>query len=272
MKDISKETFYGIIGTLVFHILVAVLLCLIVMEQIPVQPEKSNIEMQSAAEDFAGKEFYEAKFISDVKPQVAKAEPAPATPAKDPYIAQNYEKSIPVDTLTSKVESKKEKPVMSEEERKRKEEAERKAAEEAERQAKEKIANFVSGTFDKSSKISSKGNEGDGVGAAGSTASGTDQGQQPAGAGNGLGIDYKVGNRRVVGELNRNIPVQEEGTVVVYVTVNPQGRVVTANAKTASLALKKAAEKAAMEIKFNNVSNLTENEEGTITFRFNMNY
>ena len=88
MKDISKEKLYGIVGTLVFHILVVLLLCLIVMEQIPVQPEKSNIEMQSAAEDFAGKEFYEAKFISDVKPQVAKAEPAPATPAKDPYIAQ----------------------------------------------------------------------------------------------------------------------------------------------------------------------------------------
>ena len=280
MKDISKEKLYGIVGTLVFHILVAVLLCLIVMEQIPVQPEKSNIEMQSAAEDFAGKEFYEAKFISDVKPQIAKAEPAPATPAKDPYIAQNYEKSIPVDTLTSKVESKKEKPVMSEEERKRKEEAERKAAEEAarraaeeaERQAKEKIVNSVAGTFGKSSKISSKSGEDAGVGAAGSTAGGTDQGQQAVGTGNGLGIDYKVGNRRVVGELNRNIPVQEAGTVIVNVTVDPQGRVVAANAKTASLALKKAAEKAAYEIKFNNVSNLTENEEGTITFRFNMNY
>ncbi|MBR5829391.1 MAG: hypothetical protein IKY47_04960, partial [Bacteroidaceae bacterium] len=234
MKDISKETFYGIIGTLVFHILVAVLLCLIVMEQIPVQPEKSNIEMQSAAEDFAGKEFYEAKFISDVKPQVAKAEPAPATPAKDPYIAQNYEKSIPVDTLTSKVESKKEKPTVSEEERKRKEEAERKAAEEAarraaeeaERQAKEKIANSVAGTFGKSSKISSKSGDDAGVGAAGSTEGGTDQGLQAVGAGNGLGIDYKVGNRRVVGELNRNIPVQEAGTVIVNVTVDPQGRVV----------------------------------------------
>ena len=36
MKDISKEKLYGIVGTLVFHILVAVLLCLMVMEQIPI--------------------------------------------------------------------------------------------------------------------------------------------------------------------------------------------------------------------------------------------
>ena len=280
MKDISKEKLYGIAGTLLFHLVVLILLYFIVMEQIPVQPEKSNIEMQSAVEDFAGEEFFEAKMMTDVQPQVSKSDPAPEAPAKDPLIAQNYEESVPVDTLDSKKKQEKPKPVVSEEEKRRKEEAERKAAEEAarraaeeaERQAKEKIANSVAGTFGKSSKISSKSGDDAGVGAAGSTEGGTDQGLQAVGTGNGLGIDYKVGNRKVVGELNRNIPVQEEGTVVVYVTVNPQGRVVTANAKTASLALKKAAEKAAYEIKFNNVSNLTENEEGTITFRFNMNY
>ena len=82
------------------------------------------------------------------------------------------------------------------------------------------------------------------------------------------------GNTHMEGasQFYRNIPVQEEGVVIVNVTVNPQGRVVSANAKTASLELKRAAEKAAREIKFNNVSNLTENESGTITFRFNMSY
>ena len=54
MKDISKEKLYGIAGTLLFHLVVLILLYFIVMEQIPVQPEKSNIEMQSAVEDFAG--------------------------------------------------------------------------------------------------------------------------------------------------------------------------------------------------------------------------
>ena len=49
MKDFSKEKIYGIIGTAVFHILVLLLLYLLVMEQIPPQPEKSNIEMQGTA-------------------------------------------------------------------------------------------------------------------------------------------------------------------------------------------------------------------------------
>ena len=278
MKDISKETFYGIIGTLLFHILVVLLLYLIVMEQIPVQPEKSNIEMQSAVEDFAGKKFYEAKFLDDVQPQVTKTEPAPAAPVNEPYIAQNYEKSVPVDTLISKTKSHNDRTVDNEDERKRKEEAERMAAEEAERRAaeeaerlaKERIASSVAGTFGKSGKISSKGGEDDGVGATGSNAGGTDMGVIKDN-GNGLGINYKVGNRKVVGNFNRNIPVQEEGVVVVNVTVDPQGNVIAANAKGLSVELKKAAEKAAREIRFN-VSDQIGNEEGTITFRFNMNY
>lgn len=280
MKDISKEKLYGIVGTLLFHLAVLVLLYFIVMEQIPLQPEKSNIEMQSAIEDLAGEEFFEAKMMTDVQPQVSKSDPAPEAPAKDPLIAQNYEESMPVDTLDSKKQEK-QKPVVSEEEKRRKEEAERlaaeeaarRAAEEAERKAKEKIANSVAGTFGKSSSLSSKSgeSEGEGVGSTGSTAGGTDKGVVK-GSGNGLGIEYKVGNRRVVGELDRNIPVQEEGVVIVNVTVNPQGKVVSANAKTASIALKQAAEKAAYEIRFNNVSDLTENESGTITFRFNMKY
>ena len=278
MKDISKEKLYGIAGTLLFHLAVLVLLYFIVMEQIPVQPEKSNIEMQSAIEDLAGEEFFEAKMMTDVQPQVSKSDPAPEAPAKDPLIAQNYEESMPVDTLDSKKQEK-QKPVVSEEEKRRKEEAERlaaeeaarRAAEEAERKAKEKIANSVAGTFGKSSSLSSKSGESEGVGSTGSTAGGTDKGVVK-GSGNGLGIEYKVGNRRVVGELDRNIPVQEEGVVIVNVTVNPQGKVVSANAKTASIALKQAAEKAAYEIRFNNVSDLTENESGTITFRFNMKY
>ena len=281
MKDISKEKLYGIVGTVLFHLVVLVLLYLLVMEQMPVQPEMSNIEMQSSVEDFAGEKFYEAKVLKEVQPQVepTKVDPAPATPAKDPLIAQNYEKSTPVDTLKSKKESKKEKPVVSEEERKRKEEAARKAAEEAarkaaeeaERKAKEKIAGSVASSFGKSSKSSSDNGSKSGVGNTGSTDGGVDNGPV-SGSGNGTGIDYKVGNRKVVGALNRNIPVQEEGTVVVNVTVAPDGRVVEANAKTASLALKRAAEKAAREIRFNNVSNLVGNESGTITFRFNMNY
>ena len=266
MKDFSKEKIYGIIGTAVFHILVLLLLYLLVMEQIPPQPEKSNIEMQGAVEDVAGEEVFEAKVVPDERPQeVPSAQNTPSKAVEEPLIAQRDEQSIPVDTVKSVNKDKK--PVQSEadkrraeeERRKAAEEAERRAKEEAERKAKEKIAKSVAG------------GKNDGVGNSGTAEGGTDRGVE-TGTGNGHGIEASVGNRKVVGELNRKIPVQEEGTVVVHVTVNPMGQVVSANARTTSVTLKRVAEKEAMKIRFNKVSELTENENGTITFRFKMNY
>lgn len=278
MKDFSKEKIYGIIGTAVFHILVLLLLYLLVMEQIPPQPEKSNIEMQGAVEDVAGEEFFEAKVVPDERSQeVPSAQNTPSKAVEEPLIAQRDEQSIPVDTVKSVNKDKK--PVQSEadkrraeeERRKAAEEAERRAKEEAERKAKEKIAKSVAGSFGKSGQISSSGGKDDGVGNSGTAEGGTDRGFE-TGTGNGHGIEASVGNRKVVGELNRKIPVQEEGTVVVHVTVNPMGQVVSANARTTSVTLKRVAEKEAMKIRFNKVSELTENENGTITFRFKMNY
>lgn len=275
MKDISKEKLYGIVGTLLFHVLLVLLLYFVVMEQVPVQPEKSNIEMQSAVEDFAGEEFFEAKTVADVRPQQPKTDPAPETPVKEPLIAQNSEESIPVDTVSSKKKDEKPKPVVSEADKRRKEEAERKAAEEAarraaeeaERKAKEKIASNVADAF---KTKSSSGGKNSAVGVDGDTQDGTDNGGL-VGSGS-TGISASVGNRKVVKTLERKIQVQEEGVVKVDVTVDPQGRVVDANAKTASLTLKREAEKAAREIRFNVVPGNTGNEVGTITFRFNMSY
>lgn len=279
MKNFSKEKIYGIAGTAVFHILLLLLLYLLVMEQIPPQPEKSNVEMQSAVEDVAGEEFFEAKVVKDAPQQVQEtSSSAPSKVVKEPLIAQNNEPSIPVDTVEPKkkdkvrqlVKSEAEKRRLEEEKRKADEEAANKAAEEAERKTKERIAKSVAGSFGKSGQTSSTGGEDSGIGFSGITTGGTDNGNSK-GTGNNGGPVYKVGNRSVVKELSRNIPVQEEGDVVVFVTVNPDGKVIKANAKTTSVTLKKVAEREAYKVEFNKVSSL-DNEEGTITFRFRMNY
>lgn len=280
MRHFSREKIYGIVGTAVFHILLLLLLYLLVMEPVPPQPEKSNIEMQGA-EDVAGEKFFEAKVIPDEVQQIQQSTPPPpAAPSKgveEPLISQKDEQSMPVDTVKSvkkekkSVQSEADRKRAEEERRKAAEEAERKAKEEAERKAKEKIAKSVAGSFGKSGQISSSGGENTGVGNAGDTEGGADKGLAK-GSGGGHGIEASVGNRNVVSELNRSIPVQEAGTVVVHVIVNPQGQVISANAKTTSVALKRVAEKEAMKIRFNKVSELTENENGTITFRFKMNY
>lgn len=271
MKNFSKEKIYGIAGTAVFHILLLLLLYLLVMEQIPPQPEKSNVEMQSAVEDVAGEEFFEAKVVKDAPQQVQETpSSAPSEVVKEPLIAQNDEPSIPVDTVKPKKNDKVRQPVNNEAEKKRQEEEKRKAAEEAERKAKERIAKSVAGSFGKSGQTSSAGGEESGIGFSGTTTGGIDNGNSK-GTGNNGGPVYKVGNRSVVKELSRNIPVQEEGDVVVYVTVNPDGKVIKANAKTTSVTLKRVAEREAYKVVFNKVSSL-DNEEGTITFRFRMNY
>ena len=274
MKDFSREKIYGIVGTVIFHLMALLLLYMLVLERIEPQPEKSNIEMQSAVEDVAGEEFFEAKVIPDVQQVEQVPPPTPATQPKaveEPLIAQNDEQSVPVDTLKLNKEREIEQQRLEEERRKAQEEAERRAKEEAERKAKEKIAKSVAGTFGKSDKISSTGGKAEGVGFDGKASGGTDNGNLE-GTGNGHGIEASVGNRKVVGELNRNIPVQEEGVVVVKVLVDPNGKVIDANARATSVALKRVAEKEAYKVRFNKVSNLTGNEEGTITFRFKMNY
>jgi TonB family protein len=67
--------------------------------------------------------------------------------------------------------------------------------------------------------------------------------------------------------------VQEEGRVVVTITVNPQGNVVKASinsrTNTSSPALRKAALDAAKKATFNAVPGL-DNQEGTITYYFKL--
>ena len=280
MKNLSREKIYGIAGTVLFHLLLCVLLYFIVMERIPVQPEKSNIQMQSAAEGDAGEEFFEPAKMPEVDPLMTPAKSsADVVPPKEPLIVQNDEVSLPVDTFNAT------KPVIpeesqlakddekrrAEEERRALEEAERKAKEEAERKAKELIAKSVAGTFGKSNKISSTSGGAAGEGSAGKVAGGDSKGVIK-GSGAGVGLEYSVGNRTQVGEIDWNIPVQEEGTVVVDVVVDPQGRVISANAKTTSIKLKEASEKVAKKIRFNQVADIKGNEVGKITFKFKMNY
>ena len=67
--------------------------------------------------------------------------------------------------------------------------------------------------------------------------------------------------------------VQEEGRVVVNITVNPAGQVVATSinpqTNTVNSVLRKAAEDAARKARFNTVDGVT-NQTGTITYYFNL--
>ena len=68
--------------------------------------------------------------------------------------------------------------------------------------------------------------------------------------------------------------MQEEGKVVVTIMVNPDGKVVAASISprgttTANASLRKSALRAAKMARFNKVNQL-DNQEGTITYYFNL--
>ena len=86
---------------------------------------------------------------------------------------------------------------------------------------------------------------------------------------------FDLGGRSIgAGGLPRPVyNVQDEGRVVVTITVNPAGQVIATEinkqTNTVNPALRKAAEEAAKKARFNAVDGLN-NQMGTITYYFNL--
>ena len=95
-----------------------------------------------------------------------------------------------------------------------------------------------------------------------------------------LGIDknmsgYNLNGRSLSGGLVQpKYKVDDQGTVVVNITVNPEGRVINAEiglgTSTDNTSLPQEAIKAARDTKFNAIST-PNNQQGSITYRFNLN-
>ena len=119
--------------------------------------------------------------------------------------------------------------------------------------------------------MGSRGNtEGEGL-------QGSPEGNSETGATEGIGGygSYSLGGRRIgPGGIPRpTYNVQEEGVVVVDITVNPAGQVIATgiNRQTNTMikALRDAAEEAAKKARFNEVSG-SNNQTGTITYNFRL--
>lgn len=85
---------------------------------------------------------------------------------------------------------------------------------------------------------------------------------------------WDMGGRDMLGELPRpSYSIQEEGRVVVTITVDPEGNVIDTRinnrTNTTNLQLRQAAEEAAKKTKFNAVDGKN-NQTGTITYYFKL--
>ena len=175
------------------------------------------------------------------------------------------EKKEPVKEQPKKEPVKKETPKPVE-----KTEAEKKA--EAERAAAETAAKRIAGAFGKGTSMGSKGDANTGTGLQGTPTGNAADGKMTGTGGYGT-FDL---NGRSLGEGGLPRPVynvQEEGRVVITITVSPAGQVIGTSinkrTNTVNAALRKAAEDAAKKARFNRVEGVN-NQTGTITYYFKL--
>ena len=289
----KKNKITGLVGTLVLHVILLVLLLLIAISKPKAQEEGGvpvmlgNMEMAQGNADPYTLTDVDILDEPQLPTEMSVPEPVPTPPVESEMITQEDEPTVAVPKKETpkpapkkevvKKEKPKTEPVKPKEktEAEKRAEAERLAAEKKaaeERAAAEAAAKRIAGAFGKGTQMGSKGTGTSGEGIQGSPTGNAAEGQS-TGVG-GYGTFDLNGRSLGPGGLPRPIyNVQEEGRVVVTITVNPAGQVIHTSinkrTNTANAALRKAAEDAARKARFNSVSGVN-NQTGTITYYFKL--
>ena len=295
----KKNKITGLIGTAVLHILLLILLLVIAIRRPQVQEEGGvpvmlgNTELsQGNADPYTLTDIDIMNEPEAPAPDVSEPETVPPVETKEEIITQTEEETVAVPKKEPKKETpKKEKPkketpkkdVPKKEAVKPKEkteaekraEAEKAAAEKkaaAERAAAEAAGKKIAGAFGKGTQMGNKGTGTTGSGLEGSPTGNSSEGKSGGVGGYGT-FDL---NRRSLGSGGLPMPVynvQDQGRVVVAITVNPAGQVISTSinkrTNTVNASLRKAAEEAARKARFNQVDGVN-NQTGTITYYFKL--
>ncbi len=311
-KKYNKQ---GVIGSIVFHVLVLLLLLFYGLSTLPQEEEGVLVNLGNVETG-----------LGTVEPPKSSAQPTPSEPqettpppvqeqeapkTEESIKTQDYDDESPEIKSAEEKQKEKEEEIKKqreaearkkqlEEERKKQEEADRKAKAEAEakRQAElekqrkleeerkkqeeqQRIAdearNKVGNAFGKSNSSSSSEGDAGGSGNQGYvTGDPNSKNRSGSGLGNS-GSGFSLTGRSLVGALPQpQYSIQEEGIVVVQVTVNKYGQVVSAEyqlkgSTTQNSTLKKAAIEAAKKARFNSDPNAAAFQKGTITYHFVLN-
>lgn len=284
MNEKKKSELIGLLGALLVHVVFFALLLLITFVIPKPEEEEGGVPVMIGNTDAARAGADPSLVEVDILP--APAEPVAAQPeevTEEEMITQEEEETV---VVKPKAEPKKDKPkeVKKPQEVKKPEksaaekaaEAQKLAeakAEQARKEAAEAALKRVSGAFGKGAQMG----ETKGTATAGAGMEGSPEGSVSAGAKSGVGGygSFNLGGRSI-GEGGLPRPaynVQEEGRVVVSITVNPVGHVIATSinrqTNTVNAILRKAAEDAAKKARFNSVEGVN-NQTGTITYNFNL--
>ena len=274
-----KSEYIGALGALLVHVAIIALLILVSFAVPRPDEEAGGVPVMMGDVDAAYGNYDPSTMVDvEVMPEEVPApQPVPEVEAEQEMITQTEEETV---AIKPKVEPKKEKPKVEKKPEKTAEEkaaeAKQLAEERAERERKaaaEAASKRVAGAFGKGSQMGgSKGSATSGEGVEGSK-----DGNSSTGAKSGVGGygTFNLGGRSIgEGGLPRPVyNVQEEGRVVVSITVNPAGHVIATSinrlTNTVNSTLRKAAEDAAKKARFNAVNGVN-NQTGTITYYFNL--
>ena len=277
---LNKDDIYSLIGTLAFHgALLALLWFTVLRTEVP--DEEGGILVNFGNVDAAAG-LFEPKYTGVEPPQETTTPPPPEpepqveTP-KQEMITQDLEESVNLEQEAKKKaeekrkreEAEKKRKEEAEKERIRKEEAEKKRLAEEQRKKEQAISNKVAGAFGiGNAQGNSQGDAASGTGNQGSPFGNSDHGANEGVGGYG---SFNLNGRSIgAGGLPRPAyTIQEEGRIVVNITVDPKGNVIFAevgrgtNIDNASM--RKSALEAARKAKFNQISGAN-NQSGTITY------
>ncbi|MDR1331614.1 MAG: energy transducer TonB [Tannerella sp.] len=268
---VNKDDMVALAGTIAIHALVAVLLFFLVLRTIVPDEEEGvlvnfgNISLSAGLfEPRGGAPERDVESVPSPPPVAASTTRQP-----EEIISQDTEETV---SITDR---------QREEDRKRREEAERREQErlEAERRQEEErrrreqaISDQVSGAFGSGNAGSESQGDSEGTGNQGSPFGNADTGENRGIGGMG---EFSLSGRSIRGGgLPRPAyTIQEEGRIVIDITVDPRGSVIIAeigkgtNIDNASM--RASALEAARRARFNSISG-TNNQSGTITYRYSL--
>jgi TonB family protein len=261
----DKFDIFSVLWTILLHGLAIVLLLLLHLNK-PVAQAESGVPVMLGNMGNLDTD-YEFTEVNSMPAPAPAAVPVPAAPQAEPAITQNLEETVAIES------GEKEKPVKPVETPRQPTPEEIRA--EQERQAAEQANNLLANAFGRSSTMQASApteNNSDVQGTPGSTEGNSTQGKPSGSAGYGT---WDLGGRDMLGELPRPAynGIQEEGRVVVTITVDPEGNVIDTRinnrTNTTNLQLRNAAVEAARRTKFNATSG-SNNQSGTITYYFKL--
>lgn len=276
---LNKDDIYSLIGTVAFHGVILLILWFTVLKT-EVPDEDGGVLVNFGNVD-ASAGMFEPEYTGQEPPQETTTPPPPTpkprveTPKED-LLTQDIEESVAIEEAKKKkekerkkIEAEQKRKEEAEKERIRKQEAEKKRLAEERRKKQQAISNKVAGAFGMGKGTSSNQGDADsGTGNQGSPFGNSDHGANEGVGGYG---SFNLNGRSIgAGGLPRPAyTIQEEGRIVINITVNPNGNVIFAeigrgtNIDNASM--RKSALNAARKAKFNSISGAN-NQSGTITY------